>query len=337
MKTDNVLYRLEKYYSPSTGATYTAQLSGSLKGTSFGAETKALISALYYESRVTENKIATFLRANGLQISEGTISNILIREQSGELTEIKGEIFEAGLASSTYQQIDDTGMKIANKNGYATIICNEKYSAFFINSSKSRETLKKFLPDYLAKLFTVLVCDDAPQFKGVCERVALCWVHEERHYKKMTPIMVWHRKELDRVRGEIWEYYKRLLDYRETPTVSKKVELWNDFDLLFGQKTMYDDLNKRLVLTLEKKNELLTVLDYPEVPLHNNLSENGVREMVIKRKISGGVETAEGAKAWENNMSILATCKKLGVSFYDFMKGVFSKNITINLPELILS
>ena len=77
------------------------------------------------------------------------------------------------------------------------------------------------------------------------------------------------------------------------------------------------------------------MLDYPEVPLHNNLSENGLREIVMKRKISGGVETEDGLTAWENNMSILATCKKLGVSFYDFIKGVFSKNIMFDLPLLI--
>lgn len=90
-------------------------------------------------------------------------------------------------------------------------------------------------------------------------------------------------------------------------------------------------------LTFQKKKDLLTVLDYPEVPLHNNLSENGIREMVIKRKISGGVETEDGVKAWENNMSILGTCKKLGVCFYDFMKGVYSRNVTINLRNLILN
>jgi hypothetical protein len=140
---------------------------------------------------------------------------------------------------------------------------------------------------------------------------------------------------LEEVRGWIWEYYDKLRDYKEEPTEKKKEKLWNEFDDLFLQETGYGDLDERLALTHGKKSELLTVLDYPEVPLHNNLSENGLREMVIKRKISGGVETEDGLRAWENNMSILSTCKKLGVSFYDFMKGVFSKNISINLPALI--
>lgn len=335
VQTDNVMYRLEKYYSPSQGKTYTAELPEGLKGTEFGPETKALISALYYENRVTEGKIASFLNANGLHISEGTISNILIKEQSETLTELKQKVFEAGLKSGVYQQIDDTGMKIAGKNGYATIVCNEKYSVFFINQSKSRETVQSFLTSFLVSFFIILVGDDAPQFKKIAKRYALCWVHEERHYAKLNPVLMCHIEELKRVRSEIWGYYEKLKEYKANPTDEKKAKLRDEFDLLFGQDTSYEALNSRLALTLKKKDELLTVLCYPEVPLHNNLSENGVREMVLKRKISGGVETDAGRKAWENNMSILATCKKLGISFFDFMKGIFSKNNTINLPALI--
>jgi len=336
VQTDNVLYRLEKYYSPTLKKTYTAEMDESLKGTEFGAETKALISTLYYENRVTENKIASFLNANGLHISEGTVSNILIKEQSETLTEIKDEIFKAGVASSTYQQIDDTGMKVAGKNEFATIVCNEKYSVFFINPSKSRETVKTFLSAFLVSLFIILVGDDAPQFKEIAKRFALCWVHEQRHYKKLTPVFDCNKQEVDRVRGQIWEYYNKLKEYKRNPTDEMKGALWDEFDALFGQETGYDELNKRLALTRKKKSELLTVLDYPEVPLHNNLSENGVREMVMKRKISGGVKGDSGATAWENNMSILATCKKLGVSFYEFMKSVYANNVTVDLPDLIL-
>jgi hypothetical protein len=294
------------------------------------------VSTLYYENRVKENKSAKLLNANGLNIFEGTVSNILIKERSEELTQIKNEIFESGLASTTYQQIDDTGMKVAGKSEYATIVCNEKYSAFFINPSKSRETVRTFLTAFLLSLFIVLVSDDAPQFKKLAKRFSLCWVHEERLYKKLTPVLDRHREELERVRGGIWAYYKKLKDYKRKPTEEKKEELWEEFDVLFGQETDYDELNDRLELTRAKKAELLTVLDYPEVPLHNNLSEVGVREIVIKRKISGGVENDVGVKAWENNMSILATCKKQGVSFFEYMKGVFSKKITIDLPKMIL-
>jgi len=265
------------------------------------------------------------------------VSNIIINERSDKLGEVKKEILEAGLESSEYAQIDDTGMKISGKNGYATIVCNELFSAFFINFSKSRETVKSFLTATMVAMFIVLVGDDAPQFKSIAKRFALCWVHEERHYKKLNPILDVSKAELKRVRGEIWDYYKKLARYKRNPTTDSKKSLWNEFDTLFGQVTGYEELDKRLQLTLAKKGELLTILDYPDIPLHNNLSENGVREIVMKRKISGGVKSDAGVKAWENNMSILATCKKLGVSYFEFMRDVFSESYSINLQLLIRS
>src|SRR5437763_6568244 len=39
----------------------------------------------------------------------------------------------------------------------------------------------------------LLVCDDAPQFTVVTEALALCWVHEGRHDKKLTPYFPHHR------------------------------------------------------------------------------------------------------------------------------------------------
>lgn len=81
------------------------------------------------------------------------------------------------------------------------------------------------------------------------------------------------------------------------------------FDKIFGEIVDYDDLNIRLRLTQSKKKERLMVLDHPEVPLHNNLSENGIRPVVIKRKISGGTRTEDGTIARENYLSILEPVK----------------------------
>ena len=39
----------------------------------------------------------------------------------------------------------------------------------------------------------LLVCDDAPQFTLITEELALCWVHEGRHYKKLMPSIPYTR------------------------------------------------------------------------------------------------------------------------------------------------
>ena len=33
----------------------------------------------------------------------------------------------------------------------------------------------------------LLICGDAPQFTWLTEELALCWVHEARHYNKLLP------------------------------------------------------------------------------------------------------------------------------------------------------
>ena len=38
----------------------------------------------------------------------------------------------------------------------------------------------------------LLVCDDAPQFTLVTEELALCWVYEGRHYKKLMLCISYH-------------------------------------------------------------------------------------------------------------------------------------------------
>ena len=169
-------------------------------------------------------------------------------EKSTELTQEKQEIFNAGLQSEIYQQIDDTGMRIAGKNGYATIVCNEHYAAYFINDRKNRETVKRILGLEEVVLFLILLCDDAPQFKTIAKVLALCWIHEERHYGKLRPVFECHRNELERIRAELWEYYKRLKEYKKNPTVEEAEQLSLAFVELFGQKTGYEDLDKRLSL-----------------------------------------------------------------------------------------
>ena len=51
-----------------------------------------------------------------------------------------------------------------------------------------------------------------------------------------------------------------------------------EFDELFSTETRYEELDKRIALTKKKKEELLLVLRFPEIPLHNNPAELALRE-----------------------------------------------------------
>jgi hypothetical protein len=165
-----------------------------------------------------------------------------------------------------------------------------------------------------------LICDDAPQFNWLTRAMMLCWVHEGRPYKKLTPVVPLHRQELDNFLKRFWDYYDQLLAYRQNPTPQESARLEADFDSLFATRSGYDELDKRIAKTQAKKASLLLVLKHPELPLHNNPAELAVRQRVRKRDVSFGPRTQDGRKAWDTFMTLAATTKKLGVSFYAYVQ-----------------
>jgi len=89
-------------------------------------------------------------------------------------------------------------------------------------------------------------------------------------------------------------YPNDLKAYKISPNETKKVQLEDQFDDIFTQKTDYQMLNLALSRLYENKAELLLVLERPEIPLNNNLSENDIREYVKRRKVSGSTRSELG-------------------------------------------
>jgi regulator of replication initiation timing len=165
----------------------------------------------------------------------------------------------------------------------------------------------------------LLVCDDAAQFKLITDELALCWVHEGRHYKKLMPTIPYHQRLLERFLTAFWRFYHRLKDYQLNPTPEVATRLDRHFDRLFSLKTSYEALNELIARTRNHKAQLLLALTHPDLPLHNNPAELGARQRVRKRKISFGPRVPDGVRAWDTFGSLVATTHKLGISFHRFV------------------
>jgi hypothetical protein len=180
----------------------------------------------------------------------------------------------------------------------------------------------------------VILSDDAGQFDVFLH--ALCWVHAERLVHKLVPFHDGQRADLDRVRSEIWDFYFKLKKYKLKPKKREKLKLEREFDQIFTQKTSFATLNKTLNGIYKNKGELLLVLDRPEIPLHNNSSESDIREYVKRRKVSGGTRSDTGQRSRDTFTSLKKTCRKLGVSFWDYLLDrVSRKNLIPSLGDCI--
>jgi len=173
----------------------------------------------------------------------------------------------------------------------------------------------------------ILLCDDAPQFKGVTAELALCWVHAGRHFKKLTPIFAVHRALADTFLADVWAYYHDLQAYRAAPTAMERARLDAAFDTLFARRTGYWHLDERIATTAVKKEALLCVLAHPEVPLHNNPAALGARQRVRKRDVSFGPRSQAGITAWDIFGTLTQTAAKLGVNvahyLHDRLSGAY--------------
>jgi Transposase IS66 family len=193
------------------------------------------------------------------------------------------------------------------------------------NQVREALALAAYLADPDWPVVRTLVCDDAPQFRAITEGVALCWIHEGRHFKKLTPYLPQYQAALATILTQFWDYYRDLLAYRERPTPADRARLDAAFDALFSTQTGYQALDQRLALTRDKKPELLLVLEHPELPLHNNPAELGARQRVRKRDVSFGPRSPAGSVAWDTFMTLHATVRKLGLDFGAYLRDRLTK------------
>jgi hypothetical protein len=210
-------------------------------------------------------------------------------------------------------------------------IKNEKHRTLVCEAALYGTLLTETWYDDLA-----LVSDDAPQFKLFGFVHGLCWVHADRKVSRLIPLTTKHQQAVERVRDQIWKFYKRLKSYRDAPNEAASKRLAAEFDRLFQQRTGYVALNDALSLLHAKREGLLAVLEHPHLPLHNNLSEGDIREQARLRKVSGGTRSDLGLRCRDTFLSLKKTCRKLGVSFWQFLKDRLTGAATIPpLPDLM--
>ena len=387
IKVHNTKYLLETYET-ADGKYICSKLPERLNGKHYDPELICFILYQHHHCGVTQPLLLEQLIEYGVDISKGTLSNILIEGKETFHNE-KDRILAVGLEVSSYINVDDTGARHNGKNGYCTHIGNELFSWFESTESKSRINFLKLMragnsdfainmdaicymqsnklpqkplaaiienkgmifandaqwdafltdngivKDRHVQIATegvligtiiehgiskhlVILSDDAGQFNVLLH--ALCWIHANRAIDKIIPFTAQATTDLDKVKDQIWQLYEGLKAYKENPIQKDQQRLEELFDKIFTQKTASALLNAALKRIYNNKSELLLVLERPDIPLHNNGAENAIREYAKKRKISGSTRSESGRRCRDTFTSLKKTCRKLGVSFWQYLK-----------------
>ena len=408
IKPRNIRFQRHVYYSAKQNEYFRGPLPSGYDVGDFGADLRALILSLKYCGNMSEPKIREFLENFDVQISAGSVSNILTKTADSFAQEFD-DIVSAGLSSTPYQQTDDTSARVAGNFWHTHVLCNPFYAAYFTRPQKDRLTVLEILQNTSDVRFQLgeetlhllrtefdipkkwqraieeignvecgktsltlllqewfgngnrqvrtaieqaaaivyyrhqtsvpvvetIVCDDAGQFKLLTERLALCWIHAGRHYEKLSPVVPRHAKLLDSFAKRYWNYYRSLQEYRAGPSDEMAASLRMEFDELFSTRTGYAALDDRITKTAAKRDELLTVLSVPGVPLHNNASELQARVSARRRDVSLHSRSVRGARSMDIFTTLVQTAKILGVSAYAYLRDRISRRF--ELPSLVTS
>ena len=396
----NTKFQRQVFYSATEQSYYRGPLPAGCKHGDFSANLRSLIVALKYCGNMSEPKIGEFLENFDVQVSAGSISNILTNTAK-DFEPDYHDVLVAGLSSTSYQQTDDTSARVKGEFWHTHILCNPFYTLYSTRPHKDRlavlevlqntdelrfrfgqETLdllrtefsipqkwhdkleslgevtlaasdlKALLDDWFGErnkqlrtaieqasgivfyrqqdavpVVRTLVCDDAGQFKLLTDKLSLCWIHEGRHYEKLSPVVGRHADALDSFLERFWNYYASLQDYRAGPRSELADQLRLEFDELLSTRTGYSALDDRITKTESKRDALLTVLSEPSVPLHNNASELGARVSARRRDVSLHSRSERGVRAMDIFTTIVQTSKKLGLSAFAYIRDRMSGSL----------
>lgn len=328
IKRKVILFRIEKKQCSCCGYFEKGEIPESFKGSSFGPELRSWISLLHYRHRLTEPQILELLDSLGIVISSSEINYILL--YNGKVLEsVSEQILESGLKTSTYVNLDESGWKTKGVSKHIWTVCNNMFSYFQIHSKRNSEVANKLIS---ANMDVISVTDDYSSYgeKFKAKNKQLCWIHEIRHYEKLMPFTKLFQQILFDKLTELWTYYFQLQEYRKSPTNKEKERLSIRFDEIINQKTLYDELNKRLEKTAKKKKRLLVCLDFPQVPPENNCAERTLRHAIVIRHISRGSRSETGERALASHLTFFETCKKLGYDVKEQLKKILHNNNSIN-------
>jgi len=128
-------YQRERWVTPD-GRTILAPLPEGIEG-HFGPELRRFVLMQYHQGQSTLPRLVALLRSVGVAISKRQLQRLLTDKQESFVAEAQ-DVLRAGLETSPFVSVDDTGARHAGKNGFCTQIGNDWFTWFGTRSSKSR-------------------------------------------------------------------------------------------------------------------------------------------------------------------------------------------------------
>ncbi|MCP4552575.1 MAG: IS66 family transposase, partial [Bacteroidetes bacterium] len=256
-------------------------------------------------------------------------------------------IWVSGIMSDVYDEIlndikigatlyaDETGWRIRGKPWWLWVFGTEDSAYFTVDKSRGSKVVRRVLGEIF---IGVMVVDGwGAYLKITCEQQS-CMAHLLRKIRKF-------RDGFPHLRSIVSFYLKLRRILRDGEKLQKNREkvgekvfqrrlklLKQRLDNILKWPNPNSILEEIIKKVKRQQPRILTFVEHPDVPCHNNYGEFLIRLGVLKRKISGGSVSPEGAEAYAILLSIYVTCKLRKISFPKYLKQALKHYIRTGKP-----
>jgi transposase len=304
-----------------------------------GPDAQATIDLLNKTFGLSHGKIAQVFDALfGIKLTRGASVQIVLR--SAKRLEAADKVIRSEVKGSPCLTPDETGWRVEGKPAWLHAWVVERAVCYAIEKCRKADALQKVIGRDWAGKTTHDGFSTYDRFRKAVHQQ--CLGHIIRRTREL---------EAKAKRGAV--HYPRKLIALFTEAIhlrnrhlkgevaaAQLKEARKEFDrklreLAYPPRTVpeYETLSEHLWKHLE---EWFTFLEHPEVEPTNWEGEQAIRPAVVNRKVWGGNRTWPGARAQEILMSVLQTCKRLGLSGLDFVSRTLRAFGNPLLPRPVL-
>ena len=308
----NTQYIINGRYCKNCGKIVEPDVNDALPNARFSLRLMLWIMFMKIEIRMPSNKITEFLQLFGLEISDGEIYNIL-----NQLKEAYGDYYETLLnkmREAKSKHIDETSWRIDGENNWLWIFINKESALYVIEKERSSKVPIKILGNQEDKFITT---DRHSAYNVLVEETGclqqVCWTHLIRNSKDLAR----HYKEAKYIHKRMKYIYHR------AKKGEKKERLLHWIDLIASRPYTINQVFKFVKsICRNHREDLFRFVDNPNVSPSNNLAEQGLRQGVVIRKISGGSRSKQGAETTAKLLSVMQTIKMQEGNIIDNMMNL---------------
>lgn len=282
----------------------------------FGVNAETTAVLLRFEDRLPLRKAVNALKRHCLNITNVCVQNISQRVAHRLLPEYNKQI--QLLRTSRVVYADETEMPMDGESWWLWTFTSEQQTIYAIRKHRNAAVPEEIL----GKQYKGTVASDG---HTVYRKIGLaqqrCWAHiirESKALKDEHKLYASHHTNLSRIFTKV----KRIR--AKPPPLEKRVE----FKAQLEQETTriadaLDGHNEYRTFAVKLRNaipSLFTCLIHLFVEPTNNIAERSLRELIVIRKIIGGLRRETGARTMETITSMLATWKQQKKDPYQALK-----------------